>query len=175
MDMNSQNNVNISIGRMIVTLLMVAFVVVGGTFAWLTYSSKESALVLTIGDINKTQITLSPYEIRDTMTPGQTYTSGVYSDVEVADTGTQATSVTLFYKINDLDTTLIDKGLAYTIIDTSDNSVVKTGYFADLIDTSKTLPESVVILDEKTNSGTTSYYRVYLWIDSNKGSQNDIS
>ena len=41
---------------------MMAVVVVGSTFAWFTYQSKRSALVLTIGDINNTQIELSPYQ-----------------------------------------------------------------------------------------------------------------
>ena len=38
--------------RLVVMLIMLATVIVGGTFAWFTFSSKQSALVLTIGDIN---------------------------------------------------------------------------------------------------------------------------
>ena len=166
------NDKNISIGRLVVTLLMLMIVVVGGTFAWLTYSSKQSALVLTIGDINDTQIKLSPYQVTGNITPGTTHTSGVYSEVEVTKGNNNSTSFALFYKINQLDTTLIDKGLSYTIVNTkgttstSDDVTVKTGKFSSLIDTSKSLPEEVIILDTNTDStlsaNTSTYYRVYL-------------
>ena len=59
MNNNSFVEKNMSVGKLILSLLMLLIVVVGGTFAWLTYSSKESALVLTIGDINDTQIKVS--------------------------------------------------------------------------------------------------------------------
>lgn len=173
MEYNNRNKMNFSLGRLIVMLIMLAVVVVGGTFAWFTFSSKQSALVLTVGDINDTQIKLSPYQIKGEMTPVNTYTSGVFSEVEVTN-GNRNTSVVLYYKINDLDVELIDNGLAYTIVDTSNNSTVKTGYFSDLIDTSMALPESVVILDRSTTVGSTSNYKVYLWLDSSKGNQSAV-
>ena len=49
---NSENSY--SIKRLIIIIIMMAVVVVGSTFAWFTYQSKSSALVLTIGDINDT-------------------------------------------------------------------------------------------------------------------------
>ena len=45
----NKGNISWSVGRLIVTLIMLAIVVAGGTFAWFTYSSRQSALVLTIG------------------------------------------------------------------------------------------------------------------------------
>ena len=133
-----KENINWSVGRLIVTLMMLAIVVVGGTFAWFTYSSRQSALVLTIGDINDTHIRLTPYQIKETMAPSNTYTSGVYSDVEITK-GDRNTSISLYYKINDLDPILISKGLAYKVVDTTTGSVVAENYFANLIDTSKEL------------------------------------
>ena len=166
----NNNKMNFSLSRLIIMLIMLTVVIVGGTFAWFTFSSKQSALVLTVGDINDTQIKLSPYQIKGEMTPVNTYTSGVFSEVEVTN-GNRTTSVVLYYKINDLDVELIDNGLAYTIVNAADNSTVKTGYFSDLIDTSQPLPESVVILDQNTTVDSTSNYKVYLWLDSSKGNQ----
>ena len=105
-----------SMGRLIVIIVMLATVIVGGTFAWFTYQSRQSALVLTIGELNDTQITLTPYQINEVMAPGSSYSSGVKSDVNVqVGSNINNSSVVLYYKINDLDTTLINKGLSYTV------------------------------------------------------------
>ena len=37
-----------SIGRIIITLMILSITIIGGTFAWFTYRSRESALVLSI-------------------------------------------------------------------------------------------------------------------------------
>jgi len=164
------NGNSYSIKRLLFVIVMMVLVIGGGTFAWFTYQSKESALVLTIGNINDTQITLTPYQINEVMAPGTTYESGVYSEVNVT-SGNKNTSMRLFYKINQLDINLIDKGLAYTVIDSSDNTVV-SGYFYELIDISEELPEQVVIFDSASKNET---YKVYLWLDSNKGAdQSDL-
>ena len=174
----NDNKIGFSLGRLIITLCMVMVVVVGGTFAWLTYSSKQSALVLTIGDINDTQIKLSPYQVEGNISPGTDHTSGVSSEVEVSKGNNNSTSFALFYKINQLDTTLIDKGLSYTIINKQTGAKVKEGRFSELIDTSKPLPKEVIILDTNTDAtlsaNTVAYYSVYLWVDSKVGNQNDI-
>ena len=171
-------NKNMSVGRLIVTLMMLLIVVVGGTFAWLTYSSEQSALVLTIGDINDTQIKLSPYEVNATLAPSTTYTGGVYSEVEVSKGNNNSTSFALFYKINDLSMDLINAGLSYTIVNTQTNSVVKTGLFSELIDTDSSVPDEVIILDTNTDASlsanTSYYYRVYLWLDTKEGEQTDV-
>ena len=160
-----------STGRIIVVIMMLVLAVIGGTFAWFTYQSKKSALVLTIGEINDTHITVTPYQINEVMAPVNDYTDGVSSEVIVrVGDNIQNSSVVLFYKINDLDTTLIDKGLAYTVVNSS-NSAVASGKFIDLIDTSETLPEEVVIF---TTKATNERYNVYLWLDTNAGDQSDI-
>ena len=93
----------ISIVRMSLTLLMLMLVVVGGTYAWLTFSSKQSAMVLTIGTINDTQIQLSPYQVEGSIAPGTTYSSGVFSDVAISKGNSNSTTFALFYKINNID------------------------------------------------------------------------
>lgn len=172
------------IGRLLLIFLMLLIVVVSGTFAWLTYASKRSALVLTIGDIKDTQIKLSPYQINETIGPGTSYTSGVYSNVEINKGNNSATSFSLFYKINSMDVVLIENGLSYTVINTmgtdsvDDDVTVKSGMFSDLIDISKGIPDKVVIMNSEENSSllvnTITHYKVYLWLNSNVGNQNDV-
>ena len=92
----SNNNFRISLGRMILMVTMLMIVVVGGTFAWFTFASKESALVLSIGDINDSKVIIKPYQIREIMTPVNTYTSGVYSQVTVNNNNSNGFSMVLF-------------------------------------------------------------------------------
>ena len=169
----NKNNFHMSLGRTILMVFMLLIVVVGGTFAWFTFASKESALVLTIGNINNTQITLSPYQIKEEgLTPVNTYTSGVSSNVKVVN-GDKSNRVTLFYKINELDTNLINNGLKYTIVNVATNgteNVVKTGDFTSFVGQTE-----AVIYDEDATKNSTTNYKVYLWVDSNKGNQNDIA
>lgn len=164
-------NKEITIGRLIIILLMLAITVVGGTYAWLSYNSKKSALVLTVGDINDTRIILKPYEIKEVMTPVNTYTSGVYSEVETVNNGNSSTSISLYYKINELDQNLAKGGLKYTITSsTSKNGEyeeVKTGDFSQ-VDTDDT---DALILETKVDPSSRTYYRVYLWLDSSVGNQ----
>jgi len=181
----SNNNFRISLGRMILMVTMLMIVVVGGTFAWLTFSSKQSALVLTIGNINNTQITLSPYQIKEEgMTPVNTYTSGVSSNVTVVN-GERSNRVTLFYKINELDTNLINNGLVYTVENSSGqvlnfNGSVRTdgkkytATFAELLDGEVNTPDEIVIFDGDAVKNSTTDYKVYLWVDSSIGNQNNI-
>ena len=164
-------NDNFSIKRLLVIIIMMTIVVAGGTFAWFTYQSKESALVLTIGEIDDTQIVLKPYQVTGTMTPVTTYTSGVYSTVEVSNNGKSSSSINLFYKINELDEELIDNGLKYTIVSsTSQNGTyteVKTGDFTSFKGQDEALIYETEVKDKL-------YYKVYLWVDSSVGNQTDI-
>ena len=166
------NNMKMSMGRLILTIVMLCIVIVGGTFAWFTYSSRQSALVLTVGDINDTHIILSPYQVKGTLTPVNTYTSGVSSKVEVINDN-DSTSISLFYKINELDQNLIDNGLKYTITSsTSENgtySEVKTGDFTEFSG-----QDEAVIYETKTKDSSKVYYKVYLWVDSTVGNQTEI-
>ena len=171
--MNSNNKKGFVLSRTFLIVIMLLIVVVGGTVAWFSYASKQSALVLTIGDINDTHIILTPYQIKGTMTPVETYTSGVYSEVEVINDDTDSTSISLFYKINELDQKLIDNGLKYTIASSdSENGTyteIKTGDFTQFSG-----QDEALILDTNTQADTTIYYRVYLWLDSEVGEQSIV-
>ena len=167
-------NKKITIGRLIIIVLIILLVVIGGTYAWFTYKSRETALVLSIGNNNNSRVIIRPYEIRDTMTPVNTYTSGVYSQVQAINNNSSNTmAIVLYYRINQLDETLINNGLKYTIV--SSNTLngqyteVKTGDFKELYEENE-----LIILNDSISSNTTMYYKVYLWLDSSTGDQSLI-
>ena len=64
-----------NIKSLIITSLIIVVVITMGTFAWLSYRSNSTAMVLTIGDINDIQITLKPYQLDLELSPVLTYTS----------------------------------------------------------------------------------------------------
>ena len=45
-----------NIKSLIITITLLVLIVTVGTFAWLSYRSKDTKMVLTIGDINNIQI-----------------------------------------------------------------------------------------------------------------------
>ena len=81
--------------------------------------------------------------------------------------------MSLFYKINQLDETLIDNGLKYTIVSSDlingEYSEVVTGDFVDAIGNNE-----LEILNIDIIANITKYYRVYLWLDSSVGNQSEI-
>ena len=66
---------------LILIFVFIAITMIAGTFAWLTYRSSKTAMVLTVGNLNNVQITLSPYQIDGELDPVTTYTSGISTNV----------------------------------------------------------------------------------------------
>ena len=143
------NNRKITIGRFIITLLMLIITVIGGTYAWLSYTSKKSTLVLTIGDINDSKVIIKPYEISETMVPVNTNTSGVYSQVKVINNNDNKMLLSMFYVINQLDDVLINNGLKYTIVysvtEDGDYTLVKTGDFTTIKDNKQVIDNNTLV------------------------------
>ena len=157
--------------RLLIVVLLLLISIIGGTYAWFTYQSNKSALVLSIADLRDSKVIIKPYQIRDTMSPVATYTSGVYSQVQVINSSTSNKMVlTLYYIINSLNEELINNGLKYTIV----SSIEENGEYTEVITgdfTTLSGGNELTIFDTKINANTTVYYRVYLWLDSNYGNQ----
>lgn len=163
--LNKFNNIN---KRLIVLVLLLIFVIVSGTYAWYTYSSRKSALVLTIGDLPDAKVVLKPYQINGTIEPVNSYTDGEYTQIEVNTSSN--IEMSLYYKINELSEELINNGLKYTIVqsDSKDGTYtsVKTGDFKSVLDNKL----DVLIVELSSNT----YYRIYIWVDSSIGNQTDF-
>lgn len=146
-------------------------VVITGTFAWLTWRTQNTAMILTIGELDGMSVTLKPYQINASLTPTNDYTTQEYVNVTVENKRTMAGDFTLYYSINNIDTALIDDGFKYTIVKSTNNwssqTVVKTGNFVS----ARTNQNMEIYTETVPGNNTTYKYRVYLWIDSSDGNQ----
>ena len=82
-------------------ILMIIFLMIGviviGTFAWLSYRTQDTAMVLTVGEIDSVRVTLKPYQINSTMGSVTGYTSGIVTEVTASNSGAYTGSFRLFY------------------------------------------------------------------------------
>ena len=113
MDDNKKNKLNI--GSIIAIVLGIIAVVFVGTYAWLSWRSQNTAMVLTIGDVKGLTVSLKPYQINATLSPVDAYTDGIAIDVTADNKKTEADNFKLFYKITTIDDALKDQGFKYTI------------------------------------------------------------
>ena len=98
-------------------IIAVLLITITGTFAWLSWKSKETALVLKVGDINGTIVTLKPYQLEGTLSPVQSYTDGLYTDVNITNNSTSNVyNVKLYYNISAIDDALKSEDFKYTIL-----------------------------------------------------------
>ena len=79
-------------------ILSIALVIISGTFAWLSWRSQNTAMVLTIGDIRGLTVSLKPYQINATLSPVSAYTDGIVIDVTADNKKTEADNFKLFIK-----------------------------------------------------------------------------
>ncbi len=156
------NNVNEENKTTKKSILIIAFIIVViislGTYAWLSYASQKTAMVLTIGNINSIEVRLSPYQINATLAPKTQYTSGILTTVSAANNSTSAKKIELYYDIKSISSSLTSGDFKYKIIRTNDNAAYD-GTFASATVGKKS------ILTQSVPAGTTYNYNVYLWID----------
>ena len=153
-------------------VLFGVFILIG-TYAWLTWKSNETALVLTIGNINNIQITLKPYVIDDELLPVLSYESGVSTNVDVVNNSSVKKKFKLYYKINDIAEELIDEAFKYTITRSVDSGntyeIYKEGNFVGTTSNS-----NLEILEETIVKNDNYKYKVYLWLDGDGNSQGNV-
>ena len=156
----------LNIKSLVITILLIVLVVFVGTFAWLTYRSKDTAMVLTIGDIDNIQITLKPYQLDLSLTPElQLDTSKDHVTVTAINGSDSSKSFSLYYDIQEIASGLQSSNFQYKIIRTNDNNTTE-GNFA-----SANTISNFTILNDTVPAGETYTYNVYLWLYGN--SSND--
>ena len=161
---------NLSLKSFIMIVVSMAIIISFGTYAWLSYRSNETAMVLTIGNINNVEITLSPYRITSVANPVATYASEKYTNVTAINSNNIPRNFTLYYKINNIANELKIASFKYTIERSTNNgssySLLKTGNF-----TTASSGSNMTILEENLPASTTYKYKVYIWLDANGGNQ----
>ena len=167
--MNKKTNTKVKSIRtrnIVLTIITILLVTVLGTYAWLSYRSKNTAMVLTVGDINNIQITLSPYQLNLNLTPKLTLDTSNnntdYITVTVTNSGSEIKNFSLFYDIHEIYMGLQNSNFRYTIIRTNDSNTT-TGNFA-----SANTTNDFYILNANISPGTTYTYKVYTWLYGNE-------
>ncbi len=149
----------LGIKNLLITIFLVVLVVIVGTYAWLTYRSKDTAMVLTIGDINNIQITLKPYQLDLSLSPVlELDEEGDYVTVTVVNNNASAKAFSLYYDIEEIASGLQSSDFMYTIIRTNDNDTI-IGNFVGANTTN-----NFTILNGNIPASTTYTYKVYLWL-----------
>ena len=149
---------------LIITFIFIAVIIITGTFAWLSYRSKKTSLVFTVGDMNNMQVTLSPYQIDAEIDPELDYTDSNYVNVSATNNQNEAMNYTLYYDIEEIDSALQSTDFKYTIERSIDNGTTYTEYITGDFSTANTTND-FVILDEDVPEETTYKYKVYIWVD----------
>ena len=157
----------------LVWIILVLLAMIMGSYAYFSWRTSESRLVLTVGDINNIQVTLKPYRINAEMVPVSTYESESYVNVDVVNSSNKSKGFELYYSVNTIDQKLRSNDFKYTITKSTDGgntySEVKTGNFSEAVDNT-----NIIIYNATVSSKTTEKYRVYVWL-SNNGDQSNVS
>ena len=159
-----------SILAIVLAIVVVTFT---GTFAWLSYRTNDTAMVLTIGDVDGLMVSLKPYQINGSITPVSNYTGGNVINVTAANSNVVSDGFNLYYQIESIDQALKSSYFKYTVTRSTNGgssySVVKNGNFSTAQSNS-----TLSIHQDTVPSGSTYLYKVYLWIDTSGGNQSNI-
>ena len=185
MDNLTNKKEKISIKSILIMIFAIIAVLITGTYAWLSWRSNNTAMVLTIGDIDTMRITVKSYQINAPIDPVQDYSEGVEVEVEMTNNGINKGAGRLYYQINRIDSALISSDFKYTILKSIDDGenyapVAQDGSFKDDPNASDYYitgnfsgarsDSELTILEDSVPAGETYKYKVYLWLD---GSNNE--
>ena len=168
-----KKNINLTKKHIIIIIIAILLITIAGTFAWLSWRSNDTALVLTVGDINSAQVILKPYQINATITPVLTYENEEYTEVTATNNSTTAKVIKLFYKINNIDAELVSTNFKYTITKSTDNGSTYTEYLSGDFSTASTDSE-FYIMEESISASNAYKYKVYIWLYSSDENQTNV-
>ena len=153
--------------------ILVLLVMLVGSYAYFSWRTSESRLVLTVGNINNIQVTLKPYKIDTEILPVLTYENEDYVSVDVVNSNNKRNTFELYYKINTIDEELKNSNFKYTITKSTDGgntySEVKTDTFSSANDDTEITIYSSIISGIKTEK-----YKVYVWLDGGEEGQTNV-
>ena len=153
--------------------ILVLLVMIAGSYAYFSWRTSESRLVLTVGDINNIQVVLKPYRIDTDILPVLTYENEDYVNVDVVNSNNKRNTFELYYKINTIDEELKNSNFKYTITKSTDGgntySEVKTDTFSSAEDDTEITIYSSIISGIKTEK-----YKVYVWLDGSEEGQTNV-
>lgn len=163
-ELKEPKKVKLSNKNILLIVIGIVLVSLAGTFAWFTWRSNDTALVLTVGDISSAQVTLKPYKLNAELAPVTSYEDQVYTNVTAVNNSTTAKKVSLYYHINKIDSELISTSFKYTITKSTDNGSTYTEYKTGNFSTAANNID-LYIMDETVEGNNNIKYKVYIWLD----------
>ncbi len=163
-ELKEHKKVKLSNKNILLIVIGIVLVSLAGTFAWFTWRSNDTALVLTVGDISSAQVTLKPYKLNAELAPVTSYEDQVYTNVTAVNNSTTAKKINLYYHINKIDSELISTSFKYTITKSTDNGSTYTEYKTGNFSTAANNID-LYIMDETVDGNNNIKYKVYIWLD----------
>ena len=153
--------------------ILVLMVMLVGSYAYFSWRTSESRLVLTVGNINNIQITLKPYRIDTELLPVLTYENEDYVSVDAVNSSSSDKKFKLYYKINTIDEELKNSNFKYTITKSVDGGSTYTEIKTDTFSSAEE-NQNITIYDYTISGKTTEKYRVYIWLDGSEEGQTNV-
>ena len=163
-------------------VIAIMLVIIGtGTFAWLSYRTNNTAMVLTVGDIDHMQITIEKYHIKREIAPELTYDledDDAYVSVVAVNNSSIGMLFDLFYQINTIDSALANSNFKYTVLRSTDGGNSYTEYGTGGNFSGKTDNSVLDIFDDEFVPANSEYrYKVFVWLygnTNNSGTQGKV-
>ena len=143
----------------IILSIIVIILLIGSTYAWITWKGKSTSLRLTIGSVDTTRITFYPYIIEGEIVPAGDYSDGISFEVVVTNNKSVSTDIALYFDIKSIEDVLKSEGLKYAVV--QEKTVVSSGNFANA-----NVDDRMYILETSITANTIVTYYVYIYIDS---------
>ena len=143
----------------IILSIIVIILLIGSTYAWITWKGKNTSLRLTIGSVDTTRITFYPYIIEGEIVPVGDYSDGISFEVVVTNNKSVSTDIALYFDIKYIENVLKSEGLKYAVV--QGKTVVSSGNFANA-----NVDDRMYILETSITANTELTYSVYIYIDS---------
>ena len=161
------------VSLLIISLIVIASIIIVGTYAWFTWRSKETALVLVVGDIDNVQVTLKPYKIDSKIIPVLTYEDEDYVNVSVTSSLSSSKKIKLYYHINNIDSELASEEFKYTITKSTNGGTTYNEYLTGNFLGVKN-NDDFYIMEEEVSKSNQPLYRVYLWLNESGSDQSSF-
>ena len=142
----------------IILSIIAIILLIGSTYAWITWKGKSTSLRLTIGSVDTTRITFYPYIIEGEIVPVGDYSDGISFEVVVTNNKSVRTDIALYFDIKYIENVLKSEGLKYVVV--QGKTVVSSGNFANA-----TVDDRMYILETSITANTELTYYVYIYID----------
>lgn len=163
------------VGKKTILIMGVLMILIlsAGTYAWFSWSSSETSMSLTVGDINGVSLILTPYKFNSSLAPSLSYENNDYVMVTAENKNAEDSMISLYYIIDKMDMELINSSFKYTILRSIDDGNTFSEYTSGDFSNANTENNYYLFQNEILAAGSKYLYKVYIWIDGNM--ENNIS